>query len=168
METSLLMLLLSFSATEGVPYLSRAHPHRAYNYSLAKWPDQKLKQPSICEHNSKVPAWFLKRFQVLAKCPNEFDRLFIKRCFPYLKPPEVQWNAVHQFTVSSTFRTVLLVVNENNGNPTCGLLGSQPIRSVVIIRPIGLAIIWQDLYPKFREQRKLMGQGQMGDIETSG
>ena len=28
-----------------------------------------------------------------------------------------------------------LVVNENNGNPTCSLLGSEPIRRVVIIRP---------------------------------
>ena len=30
---------------------------------------------------------------------------------------------------------LFLVVNGNNEDPTCSLLGSEPIRSVVVIRP---------------------------------
>lgn len=39
------------------------------------------------------------------------------------------------------------LVNKNNGNPTCSLLGSEPIGYVVVIRPIWLVIIWREVKP---------------------
>ena len=33
------------------------------------------------------------------------------------------------------FEGLSLVVNENNTDPTCRVFGSEPIRSVVVIRP---------------------------------
>lgn len=39
------------------------------------------------------------------------------------------------------------LVNKNTGNPTCSLLGSEPIGNVVVIRPIWLVIIWREVKP---------------------
>ena len=55
------------------------------------------------------------------------------------------------------------MVNENNDNPTCRSLGSEPIRSVLVLRPnlIGGAFILN-----LDNTCKLMGQGLMKEIET--
>ena len=49
---------------------------------------------------------------------------------------------------SRVLERLLFVVNKNNANPTCSLLGLEPIRSVVIIRPnlIGYYLVEPNIY----------------------